>query len=490
MKLKSSRPNKITQTKGAPVSNEDLEKRAAEAKNYPYPPASKIDADFFNINSRSYKAKVLFNDNPVFTYSNNEDILYTLIEPVFVQRMVIYPHESKFKDVEVVISKANGDEHVYALKENKDSYSFNINSIIVSIQFIVPKHFFRKQRLSFSKIEIYGRAQSELESLEKASKEIKTFHDQLKADAASLISTNKDTLAKIQKAQEDLTNEHTNLDEEIETFKQEIKELSESKAIKELELGTEKAELEVLKAQTALVQNNHDSLLKTEQTLSDSIEQKKFLITDLNSKIVKIEQELREKDERKSLLAYDVEGFVKNAKSNINVYIGLSAAPWILICVVTYFLFKNTEVLAAIYQLKKEDVDLATIFWSRLPFAMIVSSILFVSYEISISFAKKIIDLHQRILDLQKIGIIARDVSEASLTNLNEFTDEEKYELRAKLKMDLLRSHLAKDFSTKEPFKVSNPHTWIKFLKAKETPKDKAHQDEAKSKPEETHAEE
>lgn len=227
-----------------------------------------------------------------------------------------------------------------------------------------------------------------------------------------------------------------------------------------------------------------------EQTLNDSIEQKILTSTELNKKIVQENQKLRDLQQNTSLIAYDVQGFVENAKSNIKVYIGLSALPWILICVVTYFLFKNTEVLAAIYKLSKEDVDLATIFWSRLPFAMIVSSILFVSYEISISFAKKIIDLHQRILDIQKIGIIARDVSEAALTNLDEFTDEEKYELRAKLKMDLLRSHLAKDFSTKEPFKVSNPHTFFKFLKAKESPKEKAPKEEAKVKPEETHAEE
>ena len=472
------------------MSDEDLEKRAEAAKNYPYPPASKIDADFFNINSRSYKAKVLFNDNPVFTYSDNEDILYTLIEPVFVQRMVIYPHESKFKEVEVVISKANGDKDVYALKENKDSYSFNINSIIVSIQFIVPKHFFRKQRLSFSKIEIYGRAQSELESLEKASKEIKTLHEQLKTDATLLINSNNEMLDKIKKEHEEIIATHESLDEEIATFKNEINELTKTKAIKEEEVKIAETNLAKLKAQTAQVQNNHDSLVKMEQTLNDSIEQKILTSTELNKKLVQENQKLRDLQQNTSLIAYDVQGFVENAKSNIKVYIGLSALPWILICVVTYFLFKNTEVLAAIYKLSKEDVDLATIFWSRLPFAMIVSSILFVSYEISISFAKKIIDLHQRILDIQKIGIIARDVSEAALTNLDEFTDEEKYELRAKLKMDLLRSHLAKDFSTKEPFKVSNPHTFFKFLKAKESPKEKAPKEEAKVKPEETHAEE
>lgn len=264
------------------MSDEDLEQLTEEAKKFPYPSASKIDADFFNINSRSYKAKVLFNDNPVFTYSDNEDILYTLIEPVFVERMIIYPHESKFKDVEVLISKANGEDLVYTLKENKDSYSFNINSIIVSIKFIVPKHFFRKQRLSFKKIEIFGRAQNELESLEKASKEIKDIYGQLSTEANVVIKKNKETLANIQKAQEDLDALHTNLDEEIETFKQEIEELTKSKILKEEEIKIAETNLAKLKAQAAQVQNNHDSLLLKEQTLNDSIEQKNLKITELN----------------------------------------------------------------------------------------------------------------------------------------------------------------------------------------------------------------
>lgn len=470
------------------MSDEDLEKLAEEAKKFPYPPASKINVDFFNINSRSYKAKVLFNDDPVFTYSDNEDILYTLIEPVFVEKMVVYPHESKFKDVEVVVSKANGENSVYALKENKDSYSFIINSIIVSIQFVVPKHFFRKQRLSFKKIEIFGRSQSDLISLEKTSKEIKTIYDQLKTDAAAVINSNKDLLAKIQKTHEELVEEHTNLDEEIETYKKEIEALEKSKTLKEEEVKNAEKNLEKLKGQTAQVQNNHDSLLLKEQTLHDSIEQKNLKITELNTTIVKEDQKLRDLQQNTSLIAYDVQGFVENAKSNIKVYIGLSALPWVLICAISIILTFNADNLAGLTSLE-EKIELATVFWTRIPFAIIFSTILFISYEISIVFAKKIIDLHQRILDLQKIGIIAKDVSEASLTNLDEFTDEEKYELRTKLKMDLLRSHLSKDFHAKDPFKVSNPSIWARFLKAKDAPKNKVPQEDTKAKSEEENEE-
>ena len=474
------------------ISDADLEKLAEDAKKYPYPQPNAIDIDFFDINKRSNKGKILFNTKKEFTYSDNEEIKYVLKEPVYIDLIKItFQKDCKVKDTKIVFVKPSGSNTQYVFSDNKESVDLSVKSLVSEIMFIPPKSFyFKREKLHFENIEVYGRTESELSNLEKVSKEIKTFHDQLKTDAASLINTNKETLAKIQKAQEDLTNEHTNLDGEIETFKEEIGVLEKNKAIKEQELSMAQSKLEKVKGETGIVQNNHDSLVTKEQTLKESIEQKNLTITELNKKIVQEEQKLKEHEKNTNLIAYDVQGFVENAKNNINVYIGLSALPWILICVVTYFLFKNTEVLAAIYQLKKDDVDLATIFWSRLPFAMIVSSILFVSYEISISFAKKILDLHQRILDLQKIGIIAKDVSEASLTNLDDFTDEEKYELRTKLKMDLLRSHLAKDFHTKDPFKVSNPNILARFLKPKDAPKNKAPQEDAKVKPEEEHAEE
>lgn len=475
------------------MSDEDLEKRAEEAKNYPYPQPSALDVSFFDIyNKHSFKGKILFNTDKEFTYSVKEDIEYVLKAPVYIDTLkVTFEKDSKVKDTKIEFTRADGSTTYYVYDKNQDSLTLTVKSIVVKIKFIPSTWLnLKKEKLHFQKIEVYGRTESELSNLEKASKEIKNFHEQLKTDAASLISTNKETLDKIQKAQEELNNLHTSLDEEIETFKQEIEALAKDKASKEKEVATVQTKLDTLKAQTAQVQNNHDNLVTKEQTLKDSIEQKNHAVTELNKKIVQEEQKLKEHEKDTNLIAYDVKGFVENAKSNIKVYIGLSVLPWILICAISIILACNADKIAGYALLEQGKVDLATVFWTRIPFAIIVSTILYVSYEISIAFARKIIDLHQRILDLQKIGIIAKDVSEASLTNLEEFTDEEKYELRTKLKMDLLRSHLAKDFHIKDPFKVTNPSLLTRFLKAKDTPKEKASQEAAKVKPEEAHAEE
>ncbi len=399
-------------------------------------------------------------------------------EPIYIDSItVFFQKDCKVKGTKINFLKPDGATIYYDFTENKEQITITIKKIITEINFAVPKDFFKRQKLLFQKIEIYGRTEKELANLEKKSQEIKTLYDQLKVEAASVLSKKSDILSKITKEEENLQSLHDELDESIETLKEEIKSSEAEKNIKSSEVEKINAQLENLKKQVATRQNNHDSLAIKEQSLNDSIEQKNIKITELNSAIVKEELKLKDLQQNTSLIAYDVEGFVKNAKSNINVYIGLSFLPWVLISAVTYSLFKNTEVLAAIYKLGKDEVDLATIFWSRLPFAIVVSSVLFVTYEISISFAKKILDLHQRILDLQRIGIIAKDVSEASLAELEDFTDKEKYELRTQLKMDLLRSYLSKDFGKQELFKVKNPSLLTRFLKKRKTKDENSHTD-------------
>lgn len=452
------------------MSDTDLEKLAEDTKKYPYPQASAIDVDFFDINKRSNKGKALFNTDNEFTYSDKEEIKYVLKEPVYIDSFkVTFQKDSKVKDTKIVFLKPNGATTQYEFPDNREFVDLSVKTLVIEISFIPPKSFyFRKQKLHFHKIEVFGRTESELANLEKISKEIKTLHEQLKAEADTVINTNKDILIKIQEEREGILATHENLDEEITTFKNELEDLVKNKELKSQEVKKVEENLVKLKGQTALVQNNHDSLVTKEQTLGDSIEKKNLTITELNSKIVKEEQKLKELQRDTNLIAYDVKGFIKSAKSHIKIYIGLSALPWVIICAISIILFNNANNIAGLSLIEKEKVDLATVFWTRIPFAIIVSSILYFSYEVSINFANKVLDLHQRILDLQKIGIIAQDVSEASLYNLEDFTDEEKYELRTKLKMDLLRSHLAKDFDKPNPFNITNPSIMARFYKWKE----------------------
>lgn len=449
------------------MSNEELEKLAEDATKYPYPQPKAINAEFFDVTLRARKGKVLFNEDTTFSYVTNEDINYSLKEPVFIEKLFIET-DSKLEGVEVQFLLPSGKMLTFLIKGNSSLHGMLVNRIVVSIQFVLPKAFLKKQKLTFKKIEVHGRTIEDIKTLEKASLEIQEVHEVLKKEAGEIIKINKDLLAKIQAEQQELDSKHTSLGKEVEFLQKMVDELTEDKETKTEEILAIEAHLSELREKATLKETVCDELAKKELLLQSAIQQKDSALTELNTKVGKEEQKLKNLEKDTTLIAYDVQGFVKSAKSNIKVYIGLSALPWLLICVISIILFVNTDNMAGISLIEKDKVDLTTVFWSRIPFAIIISSILFISYEVSISFAKKILDLHQRILDLQKIGIIAKDVSEASLTNLDGFTDEEKYELRTKLKMDLLRSHLAKDFDKPEPFKISNPSLLSRFKLARE----------------------
>jgi hypothetical protein len=147
----------------------------------------------------------------------------------------------------------------------------------------------------------------------------------------------------------------------------------------------------------------------------------------------------------------------KQSGKDIKLYFILSLIPWILILTVTIIIFVGTSDLSTIYNPNIEGsdnkIDINAVFWSRLPFAIIASSILFVSYEVSKIFIKNIIQIKKQNQALTKINIIANDVADKSILDL-DIPENDKFELRTKLKMDLLREHLKNEVGEEYEYKL------------------------------------
>lgn len=82
-----------------------------------------------------------------------------------------------------------------------------------------------------------------------------------------------------------------------------------------------------------------------------------------------------------------------------------------------------------------------TMVVSRAPFAIISIFIIHACYKIIRMFILEVIRINNRRLDLTKVSIVAKDVSDTASRDLN-FGDSERYDLNTKLKMELLKSHL------------------------------------------------
>lgn len=208
-------------------------------------------------------------------------------------------------------------------------------------------------------------------------------------------------------------------------------------------------------------------LLTTKNTnLKNNIKQLNETSNQLNLKISNQNDELKKLTDDTNIFATEVKEYIKQGNNDIKLYTWLSVIPWILIAIVTLAVFQGSADLSTIYNPSlpdSEKIDIASIFWSRLPFALIVISILFVSYEISKMFIKNIIHIHKQKRIFTKIGVIAKDVADSSIKDLN-IEEKDKFELRTKLKMDLLKSHLKNDIGENYEYHV-NTSLWEIFLK-------------------------
>lgn len=208
-------------------------------------------------------------------------------------------------------------------------------------------------------------------------------------------------------------------------------------------------------------------LLTTKNTnLKNNIKQLNETSNQLNLKISNQNDELKKLTDDTNIFATEVKEYIKQGNNDIKLYTWLSVIPWILIAIVTLAVFQGSADLSTIYNPSlpdSEKIDIASIFWSRLPFALIVISILFVSYEISKMFIKNIIHIHKQKRIFTKIGVIAKDVTDSSIKDLN-IEEKDKFELRTKLKMDLLKSHLKNDIGENYEYHV-NTSLWEIFLK-------------------------
>jgi hypothetical protein len=87
------------------------------------------------------------------------------------------------------------------------------------------------------------------------------------------------------------------------------------------------------------------------------------------------------------------------------------------------------------------------VFVTRLPYLTICGSILAVCYSALIFLFNRISIIYAERLDFSKIGIIAKDVASASANGLG-FSDQELYEARTYLKIEMLKSYLGGNIGT------------------------------------------
>lgn len=371
-----------------------------------------------------------------FTYTlKNQDYVFKFNEPIYIDSIsFILENNSHLEDLEVEI--------IDVLTKKKSTYVFKKNHIqctpqTVIKQFVIkaPKRYLNK--INLVSIKILGYKLTDLSSINEKSKtiiEYKTLLGELYTKAEKKFQDIKD--------KEELSLVLSHQIEDLQNVKLPALEAEISDYEKILENLKEKQ------------QKENTTILNLESQKS----QLSSYLDDLNSEIPIKRKELKELIENKNIFSTEMKEYIEQGNEDIKLYTKLSLIPWIIILGVTSIIFYRSHDLALKLTdalLNSSQINIEAILLSKIPFTLTVISILFVSYEISKLFIKNIIMIQTQKRVFAKIGIIAKDVADSSIKDL-EIEEEDKFHLRAKLKMDLLKAHLANDIGEKYEYKVDS----------------------------------
>ena len=423
-----------------------------------------IDINFIS-NSSNKQSKLINNSDDSFTYKlNNKNYEFQLSEPLFIDKIKLQSTSDDLENTVLEVLDYFTNEKIRIPIENYKNYKYitiKINRVIKSFTIKPPKRYIKIQLKS---IELFGYPFSELSDISDIFKKTKSLKIELEALLVERM-TNIEEKMEILRAKEEKTTENLEeLENNISEKKSEISDLNNELIELKSSFKSDTDSYEKLQEKTSKLKLSESSLNKNLTDITNSIEQREEESSSLNKKISNEKDILKKNESNNNLFAYELSEFLSEGSKNINLYTVISIIPMLLIIFLTYILLSGTVDLTTIY-VENKDMDISTIFWSRLPFVLVITSIIFVCYEITKIFFKKVMEIHHQKLNFSKIGILAKDVATTSFDGLG-LDDNEKFELQTKLKMQLLREYLSTEFDIEHDYNI-NKSLWSRYLEWK-----------------------
>lgn len=289
------------------------------------------------------------------------------------------------------------------------------------------------------KIEIIGASYTELDEY---SNDIEEFHNlkqnfsKYKNDLNTELNNLKNEILDANNKKNDIdaeiidaTSQHALLKYEIDSATGTIENLTSN--IKDLEFT--KKHLDTICFET---KNNTEQLSKQAENLNRDI-------ADLTSQLQKLTND-------RNLISDEYGPYVKEGNSQAKLYSALITLPLAAIFFSIYQIYVGaSKLITSEYQ---TATDIMSAFLLRIPFAAIFALAIISSWKIANAMMQKIFKIHGDRLTLAKLLVVARETVHSSAKNLR-ITDHEKFQEQTALKIEVLKSHMAKELS--EDFKYA-----------------------------------
>ncbi|MFJ4497348.1 hypothetical protein [Pseudomonas atacamensis] len=283
------------------------------------------------------------------------------------------------------------------------------------------------------RMEIHGASQEQLVDAAKdieATVELKRTIEQFKTAAKTDLSTTLSSIIDAKTEQSKIEENLFSLDADL----QKIKALYDESKVKLVNSTTKlqqtHAETKHLESKAFEAKNNTDQLAQEAKTL--------------NNQIAALKSTLQRLTSDKNLISDEYGPYVEEGKSQATIYSLLIIFPLTAIIFSVYQVYVGAGNLLTTEF--KSATDVIAAFMLRIPFAAIFGLAILYSWKLAYFMIQKIFKIHSDRLTLAKLLVVARETVHSSAKNLN-ISDYEKFQEQTALKIEVLKSHMARDLS-------------------------------------------
>ncbi len=384
-----------------------------------------------------------FIENPRLTYSlNKTSSIVTFTDNFFVSAILFTPEEDGVFEL-TYINLFGVKKTLKQDKKDKDGrIIFWTNDCVkqISLKFKNEK-FFAKKRSNLERFQLYGLtfndAITQLNNFYQIKEDRNQYEEIISTKKVELVNKVKEITEKLNEYQEYLETQEEH-ESELNTN---IDELKEQKKNLQNNINQQNSEIESLGSQITAKDNQ---LSKLNEDFLELQKRSKYL-TEGNERL---EERRKELEKSVNLFPDNLEGFVARATKTKWTYGFLAFIPLLILGFIVNLSWETLKDFTAI-----STVDTFEKAWiiliQRLPFTLLIITLASMCLAFLYKMVRHLTEIQQQELNLSKISMLARDVSDSEHNSLEE---EVIQKLRIDRKMKLIREFLNSEFNRYQTF--------------------------------------
>lgn len=289
------------------------------------------------------------------------------------------------------------------------------------------------------KVEILGTTEKSLARMAKDIEEtieLRRTIDEFRENIKSELTTTRNLIAEAKIEKQEIEEEKTELKNELTRTRGNLDKLHAQNISAKAKLQKAESDTKTEESKKTEAQNNIIQL--TQQTVS------------LNNEVSTLKDELQKLTNDRNLISDEYGPYVTEGKSQAKAYFFLIALPLGAILFSVYQVYAGASNLLTTDFKSASDILAALIL--RIPFAAIFGLAILYSWKLAFSMIQKIFKIHEDRLTLAKLLVVARETVYSSAKNLN-ISDHDKFQEQTALKIEVLKSHMARDLSDNFSYK-------------------------------------